>query len=60
MPVRNIATYNHMIMLYFFAFQTQLNLSKTTLKEKKDISKKQSQSGFKERIKFAIAAFEVF
>lgn len=49
-----------MIMLYYSAFQTQLNLSKTTLKEKKDISKKQSQSGFKERIKYALAAFDVF
>jgi len=34
--------------------------SKTTLKEKKDIVKKQSQQSYKEKIKYVIEAFDIF
>jgi pentatricopeptide repeat protein len=58
--IRNIATYNHILLLYFAAFNSQLTLSKITLKEKKDIHRKQSQQNFKERVKYVIYAFKVF
>jgi hypothetical protein len=60
LPFRNIATYNHMISIYHGAFQAQLELSKTTLKEKKDIQRKQSQQNFREKIKYVLVQFEIF
>lgn len=60
--LRNIATYNQMISVYIGAFQLQVRQQKgkTTLMEKKDIWKRQSQNGFLDKITFLSKAFKVF
>ena len=51
-----------MIAIYVNAFQSQVRKQKgaITLKEKKDIQKKQSQQNFMSKISFLSDAFEVY
>jgi len=59
---RNIATYNQMIAILVNVFQAQVQQQRgvITLKEKKDIQKKQSQQNFLHKISFVSEAFAIY